>query len=347
VLNDLRVLGAATVFDMATNDKGIDVDRDVIIDSGGTLRPPLSSPFTIQRDLVVQGAVDASSGTVEFDGVGTSRIDLSADTEIAGLEVYEPSKRLELDSAYRLTVSGATATTGLRVSGGACGTRVTLDTDTPGVPAVLDATGSDDVQYVLIDEVEAAAPGITALHAHPAGPATGWNIINGNCSAITVSAPGTVTIPSTTGGDDASASMRVTVTSDSNTGYQLWATDTSNTVSFDRPGPADVSDYPTISPAAPDTWSAGDSGSDGYGGVTVLDATGGRLAQWGAGAGDLTDYTDNQYLGLQNTTFTLLHEALAPVASDDIDLGIRLTAAPGSPPDSYSQSITFTALYKP
>jgi hypothetical protein len=154
-------------------------------------------------------------------------------------------------------------------------------------------------------------------------------------------------MPSAYPGSESSAQVQVDVTSDSNTGYQLWATDTSDTVSFTNPLPATMADYPTQTPAAPTTWAPGVSGASGYGGVTVLSATGGRLAAWGSGSTTLTDYVSNRYLGLLSGTSTLLHEAVAPVAGDQIQLGVRVTPATTSPPGNYSQSITFTALYKP
>lgn len=87
----------------------------------------------------------------------------------------------------------------------------------------------------------------------------------------------------------------------------------------------------------------------GYFGVTVRDATGGRLAKWGPGSGTTeTDTVDNHYAGLENTTSTTLHSSSPPP-----DTGATVTTTWRVNPDgttvagAYDATVTVTATALP
>lgn len=145
-------------------------------------------------------------------------------------------------------------------------------------------------------------------------------------------------------GSDEVVDALATVTTDSAGGYSLHAVDASDTLSFTCSCGAGVPDW-TGPGTAPTAWPAG-SGS--YGGITVLDATGGRLPKWGSGtATSASDFVANRYAGLAQGTSTTLHGSSQPVASDTVRLSWRFLIGTGAAAGTYSQSTTITALALP
>lgn len=134
-----------------------------------------------------------------------------------------------------------------------------------------------------------------------------------------------------------------TVTANSSGGYELFAADQSDTVAANCSCGASIADWPgTV--AAPTSWS---SGTSGYMGVTVLDATDGRLAKWGVGTNTSeSDYANNLYAGLK-TASGLLHKRTGPSAGDVVTISFRMNPFATQSPGDYSSTVALTAITVP
>lgn len=95
----------------------------------------------------------------------------------------------------------------------------------------------------------------------------------------------------------------------------------------------------------PSTWAAG---TEGGGGITVLDAPGGRLAKWGTGTGTApTDHVANRYAGIQGSTSAILHETTAPSAAAPVTLAFRVNAGAGQVAGAYRSAVTISVVGNP
>jgi hypothetical protein len=167
-----------------------------------------------------------------------------------------------------------------------------------------------------------------------------------NTTSISLSAGGTVALGSALPGNDAFGTSTISVTTNSANGYQLYARDEDDTWGLERVGGG-----PTIldrqdGATPPAAWL---SGTAGFFGVTVRDATGGRLAKWGAGtAWPESDTTNNLYTGLEGTTDVLLHQRTTYSSpADTILLTVRANAALSQAAGNYDGIVTLTAIANP
>jgi hypothetical protein len=96
--------------------------------------------------------------------------------------------------------------------------------------------------------------------------------------------------------------------------------------------------------AIPSVWGGG---VGGYAGMTVRDATGGRLSKWGTGTGTAeNDVATNRYAGVDAATGVLLHTRATPTAGDSVVLTWRTdpTTATSAAVHTDSFVVTATAL---
>jgi hypothetical protein len=163
---------------------------------------------------------------------------------------------------------------------------------------------------------------------------------------ISVVVGGSIDLGSRLPGVDAFGTSTIDVACNSPGGYQVLGRDESDTWALQRtPATDDIADRQDGS-LAPIVWTAG---TPGFFGVTVRDATGGRLAKWGAGTGwPETDVTNNRYTGLENSTDVLLHERTTySLATDTVVLTSRVNADAGTLSGAYDGTLTITAVANP
>lgn len=139
------------------------------------------------------------------------------------------------------------------------------------------------------------------------------------------------------------------VTTNSGGGYQLLGSDESDDWGLERSdGLASVPDrQDSTTPPAP--WALN---TTGFVGLTVLSATGDRLAKWGPVAGGFppNDTTNNLYTALELTSNVVLHERLpfdGPGTTDSIEILWRVNPDSGQAPGAYTGAMTLTAIAIP
>jgi hypothetical protein len=168
----------------------------------------------------------------------------------------------------------------------------------------------------------------------------------GSLTSITVTTGASAPLGSAIPGVDTFGSSSVDVTTNSSTGFQLFAHDESDAWGLEKlgGGPTILDRQNGASPPA--IWPAN---AAGFFGVTVRDATGGRLAKWGTGTGTAeSDTTNNYYTGLEGTSDVLLHERLGySAATDTVLVTWRANAAASQSPGDYDGVITLTATAAP
>jgi uncharacterized delta-60 repeat protein len=199
--------------------------------------------------------------------------------------------------------------------------------------------------------------------APPLGPATYvWHVryrdSYGQWSAWSAETTFTVTGPAVTlavdsafqnfgsalPGTDAVLSTTLTIATANATGYTLTATDDSDTAGMLCSCGGAVADW-TGTNATPTVWAAGTAGGIG---VTIRDATGGRLAKWGTGTGTAaTDYVNNKYAGLKQGTSTTLHTRASAAAGDSVIATYRENVSTTTLAGSYTGTIVYTAVANP
>ncbi|MCW2925704.1 MAG: Transcriptional regulator [Thermoleophilia bacterium] len=167
-----------------------------------------------------------------------------------------------------------------------------------------------------------------------------------NTSSISISVGATVPLGVGLPGTDAFGSSTVQVTTDSASGYQLLARDESDAWGLERVGGGPNIPDRQDGSVAPAPWA---TGAAGFFGVTVRDATGGRLAKWGPGTGwPETDVTNNRYTALEATSDVLLHERTTyGTATDSVVVTWRADAALNQPAGAYDGVMTMTAVASP
>jgi len=136
----------------------------------------------------------------------------------------------------------------------------------------------------------------------------------------------------------------LTVTTNTTRGYTLTATDNhaSNAMTSGLYG---IPDW-TGTGVTPTLWP---TTTHGFGGITVLSATGGRDSKWGAAASALPDDTDaSNYAGLALSPAATLHTSVGPTAPTDmIALGVRIQPSVTTPAGNYSSIISISVLANP
>lgn len=152
-----------------------------------------------------------------------------------------------------------------------------------------------------------------------------------------------------TAGVDSAGTTTVSVDTTNASGYTLSATDASDTTSLVHASSGAFDDW-TGTDAAPSTWTAGTTGTNGYFGATIVGTAGGavpKLAKWGTGT-TATDYVANRYAGLIASSPVLLHErATATPSTALITIGWRGTPSATTPSGSYSTTIALAAVANP
>ncbi|MCW2972279.1 MAG: chromosome condensation regulator, partial [Thermoleophilia bacterium] len=188
-----------------------------------------------------------------------------------------------------------------------------------------------------------------ARSVNGAGNASGWSatrrlVIGAASLTISTSTPsvnlGTI-LPNT----DVVASFSADVQTDALNGYQLVATDASDTSAMSCVCGGALPDW-TGTNATPTQWPAL---TTSFGGLTVRNATGGRLAKWGTGTGTAeTDFSAvNKYVGLRSTN-TLLHERTSySAATDTVLMTYRIDVGTAQQGGAYSTTVNLTALASP
>ena len=143
--------------------------------------------------------------------------------------------------------------------------------------------------------------------------------------------------------------MIVTVNSNDPQGYTLAATDEHDTWGADCVCGDTATDWSGTG-ALPLVWAVGDSGVDGFFGVTVRDTTGlsdNRLGKWGnanAAGWPAANFTDNFYAGLENSPSSVLHATSAAAPLDTITLGYRLNPSSTTTAGAYDATVVITAI---
>ncbi|MBC7592096.1 MAG: LamG domain-containing protein, partial [Salinibacterium sp.] len=163
-------------------------------------------------------------------------------------------------------------------------------------------------------------------------------------TSLSVTVGSTVNLGSPTLGQDTFGSSLIQVTTNDTGGYQLLARDTSNTVGMTGTPSGTILDAQTPG-FAPAVWAGLSPQGIGF---SVRDATGGRLAKWGAtGPFPVTDVNNNLYVGL-GVADTLLHQRTTyGVAPDTVNLTTRLNVPTTQVAAYYSATVQLTALANP
>ncbi|MCW2949071.1 MAG: hypothetical protein JWN41_84, partial [Thermoleophilia bacterium] len=163
-------------------------------------------------------------------------------------------------------------------------------------------------------------------------------------TTISVTAGSAINLGTLAVGQDNFASSTIQVTCNDQGGYQLFAHDASNTVGMTGAPSGTIPDMQSYL-SAPVLWTA--NSPLGLG-ITIRDATGGRLAKWGlTGPYAENNTTDNKYPGLGIPDILLHERTTYSTATDNITLTTRLNAPTNTPANTYTTTIQITALPSP
>ncbi len=146
-------------------------------------------------------------------------------------------------------------------------------------------------------------------------------------------------------GMDGTATSVLTVTTTNAAGYSVSAIDQDDAWTFRHTNLVDtIADW-TGTPGSPSPWP---EATAGYGGLTVLTAgTGKDAVRWGAGV-TATDYASLNYVGLDNSTGTLLHSHSAAVpGGDQVTVSYRVNPSLSQQAGSYNAGVAYTAVANP
>ena len=178
-----------------------------------------------------------------------------------------------------------------------------------------------------------------------------WSLTLQDLLSVSVSTP-TLALGALAIGADSMGSPVVTVATNDPDGYSLNAYDEHDTWAADCACGDQIPDW-TGTNASPSAWAAGASGTEGWGGLTVRDAAGvsdDRLPKWGPANSSgwlASDVTNNLYVGLRNTTSTLLHAVSAPAPSDSVVVTWRADPSVNTQSGAYDATIMFTVVGNP
>jgi hypothetical protein len=160
---------------------------------------------------------------------------------------------------------------------------------------------------------------------------------------LTVAIPGgNVALGTLAPNSNGSSNLDVQVTSSVTFGYKLYVSDTSDTVGMSGTGTMPDWTGPWNSPTS---WPAA---TYGYFGLTLLAAPGGKdTAAWGTGT-LANDYANLKYVGVRNTTPTMVWERTSAfVGTDTVSLGVRAAPNTSITSGAYSTTLTITAIANP
>ncbi|HXI18403.1 MAG TPA: hypothetical protein VNM48_18730, partial [Chloroflexota bacterium] len=150
-------------------------------------------------------------------------------------------------------------------------------------------------------------------------------------------------------GADDFGTFTATVTTTNATGYQLTALGTATGATGSQCGgcAAPFADWIGTG-AVPTIWTAGATGTNGYTGITIRNATGGRLSKWGTGTATAeTDTVTNAFAALDTTTPTVLHNRTTATASDPIIATWRTNPSATTSSATHTETLTITATANP
>ncbi len=159
---------------------------------------------------------------------------------------------------------------------------------------------------------------------------------------LSISVPsGNLAFGSTMPGTNVTGTRDVQVTSTLSAGYRLYVSDASDTAGMT--GAGTLPDW-TAAWDDPQPWP---QATHGYFGVTLLTGPGKDTVEWGT-ATLADDWTNAKYVGVRNTTPSLLVNRGGPTgATDTFKVGVRAAPSAAQAAGSYSTTLTFTVLANP
>ncbi|MCW2926711.1 MAG: hypothetical protein JWM86_679 [Thermoleophilia bacterium] len=164
---------ASTTLDLETNDRVVDVDRDLAITTRGALTASSTASLTVGGSFTRDGTFTPGMGTVTFDDASRiSTISSTGATSFAGLTVATPAKELRFDNVDQTNVTGALTITG---NGCSAAGRVRLQSDLAGQRFELNATGAKSITAADIAD-SSAITAAAATSSVSGGNNLGWTI---------------------------------------------------------------------------------------------------------------------------------------------------------------------------
>jgi hypothetical protein len=159
--------------------------------------------------------------------------------------------------------------------------------------------------------------------------------------SISVVAPGTVTIPSTSPGLDATTSFNATTTCTNAGGCALQFSTPSQTIGMLDSTGSNANTVPLFTTGAASSWAPGASSGLGF---TVLSSTSGKsTATWGTGV-NFSNLTLLKFTGGGRTPTTL---QTMPTGTETTSIGVRLNVMPTQAMGAYTGTISLVALDSP
>jgi hypothetical protein len=143
---------------------------------------------------------------------------------------------------------------------------------------------------------------------------------------------------------NATATSVVTVSTNAANGYQLTARDSNTGWGVSNGTGGTIPDW-TGTVGTPSVWA---SGTTGYFGITVRNATGTRLAKWGPGTGwPANDYTNNRYAGLTTAAQLIHSRATYATAAETVTVTYRANIDTTQLAGTYATQIDYTIVGLP
>ncbi|MCW2960611.1 MAG: hypothetical protein JWM90_998 [Thermoleophilia bacterium] len=191
--------------------------------------------------------------------------------------------------------------------------------------------------------------GISAVDGTPSIWSSTWTFTPSATSISLLLDFTTVNMGMQTANIDDYASFTATVTTTNASGYNLTALGNATGTGTNCSSCLTPFDDWTGTSANPSPWVATTSGPNGYAGITVRDALGGRDSlRWGAGTATTESSAANDYAGLGDVSPVLLHNrATAAGAGDPVIVTWRLTPSTTTSSATHSEIITVTATVNP
>jgi hypothetical protein len=137
---------------------------------------------TVEGDFTVTGTFTPSAGTMTFAGSGASLV--TGDASFYDFECVTASKRLDFAANSTQTVMHT-----LTLNGQASGTKIDLNSATPGIQWNINASGTSNVSYVDVTDANASGSHIIATNSVGAGTMTNWSF---DAAYLKITAPGAV-----------------------------------------------------------------------------------------------------------------------------------------------------------
>jgi hypothetical protein len=173
--------------------------------------------------------------------------------------------------------------------------------------------------------------------------ATRLIIVGGSFVSISIDAP-TQNLGMLVPTVNATATSVVTVSTNAANGYQLSARDPNTGWGVSNGTGGTIPDW-TGTVGTPSVWA---SGTTGYFGITVRNATGTRLAKWGPGTGwPANDYTNNRYAGLTAAAQLIHSRATYATAAETVTVTYRTNIDTTQLAGTYATQIDYTIVGLP